>query len=155
VTARVRALLGAVALLAGTPAWGAASCSLASVPELNFGLYSALSGADDAEGTMLLTCTPDLLVGPTVSYSISISPGTGNPAGYQPRRLVSGAHALEYNVYTDLGRTAIWGDGTGGTAVVGGTCTGACSIPVYGRILPGQVVPAGQYRDDVLITVDF
>lgn len=154
-TARLRFLATAACLLSATAAPAAPLCALLSTPEMDFGAYSALGGARDAESAMLLSCTPDLLVGPTVSYTISMSTGTGNPAGYAPRRLVAGGYALEYNLYTDLARTAIWGDGSPGTAVVGGACAGACSVPVYGRITPGQAVPAAQYRDDVTVTVDF
>ena len=154
-TARLRFLAAMAWLLPASAAHAAPVCTLLSTPEMNFGFYSALGGTRDAESTMLMSCTPDLLVGPTVSYTISMSPGTGNPAGYLPRRLVAGAFALEYNLYTDLVRTTVWGDGSPGTAVVGGAGAGACSIPVYGRIPAGQAVPAAQYRDDVVVTVDF
>jgi len=152
---RLRFLAATACLLSATTARAEPLCTLLSTPEMNFGIYSALGGTSDAESTMLMSCTPDLLVGPTVSYTISMSPGTGNPAGYLPRRLIAGAFALEYNLYTDLTRTTVWGDGSPGTVVVGGACAGACSIPVYGRIPAGQAVPAAQYRDDVVITVDF
>jgi spore coat protein U-like protein len=143
------------ALWPGTQAWAAASCTLLSVPQMDFGSYSALGGADDAQADLLFSCIPDLLTGPTVSYTVELSPGTGHPSGFFPRRLVAGAYGLDYNLYTDPVRTRIWGDGSAGTFVAGGTCAAACSATVYGRVAAGQGVPAAQYRDDVLITLNF
>ena len=148
-------LAGLAGLCLCPAAWAAPSCTLLSTPTIDFGSYSALDGADDAQGNLLFSCVPDLLSGPTVSYTISLSPGSGHPSGFLPRRLVAGAYGLDYNLYTDLARTQVWGDGSPGTFVSGGSCAAACSVTVYGRIGAGQSVPAAQYRDDVLITLSF
>lgn len=151
--ATVRLGLAAAALLAAGEAASAPSCTLLSMPTLNFGAYSAVSGVKDAEGALLFACAPDLLVGPVVSYSITLD--NGNSASYFPRRLSAGGFSLQYNLYADVARTAIWGDGTSGTTVVTGSCAGTCSVQVYGRIGAGQSVPAAQYSDDVVVTLDF
>lgn len=144
-------LLGLAGLLACGPAQ-AASCALLATPQLDFGAYSASAGVDDAQGALQISCVPDLL-SLTVSYTITLSPGSAST--FYPRRLTAGAFGLNYNLYTDPARTTIWGDGTNGSAVVGGTCAALCSTQVYGRIPAGQSVPAAQYRDDVLVTLEF
>jgi len=151
--ARLNVSLAIVCLLAGGEAFAAPSCTLLSMPTLNFGAYSAVGGVKDAEGALIFSCIPDLLIGPTVSYSVSLD--TGGAPSYFPRRLSSGGFSLQYNLYSDIARTVIWGDGTPGTSLVTGACTGTCSIQVYGRISAGQSVPAAEYSDDVLVTLDF
>lgn len=51
-------------------------------------------------------------------------------------------------------RLAIWGDGTQGTALVGGSGQTA-SFTIYGRIPPRQPVATGVYGDVVAVTLLF
>jgi spore coat protein U-like protein len=64
---------------------------------------------------------------------------------------------LNYNIYTSAARTTVWGNGTSGTATIGGTGTGTSqSVTVYGRVGSGQTsVPAGAYADTVAVTVTY
>jgi spore coat protein U-like protein len=76
--------------------------------------------------------------------------------------MTNGASLLNYNLYTDATRTAVWGDGTGGTAVVSikyslppaGT-TQTDTHTVYGRAFAGQVVSVGSYLDTITVTLVF
>jgi spore coat protein U-like protein len=63
---------------------------------------------------------------------------------------------LEYEIYLDDARTVVWGDGGFGSQPLsiqhpGGTLT----LPIYGRIFPGQRVHAGVYRDSLRILASF
>lgn len=146
-------VLAAAGLSVASGAGAAPSCTLLSLPTLNFGAYSAVGGMKDADDALLFSCLPDLLVGPTVSYSVTLDPG--GAASFFPRRLSAGGYDLEYNLYTDITRSRVWGDGTAGTSTVTGACVGTCTVQVYGRISAGQSVPAAEYRDDVVVTLDF
>ncbi|HUR41151.1 MAG TPA: spore coat U domain-containing protein [Verrucomicrobiae bacterium] len=130
----------------------AASCTMLSVPTLDFGFYTAVSGDVTAEGNLLFSCVPDLLQ-TSVTYRVALGAGAGG--SYAPRRLMSGGMGLRYNVYRDVSRSQVWGDGLNGTWAVVGACTASCAVPVYGKLFGGQNVRAAQYRDDVVITLEF
>ena len=72
--------------------------------------------------------------------------------------MVFGSFQLGYNFYLNASRTVVWGDGTGGSQVSGGKAQPGqqtFSLPVYGRVFPGQSVGAGAYSDNVLVTIVF
>jgi len=70
--------------------------------------------------------------------------------------MTDGSNTLEYNLYTDAGRTTVWGDGTASSVTAAGTGSGAQqSLTVYGRIPASQSVPAGSYSDTVTATINF
>jgi spore coat protein U-like protein len=116
---------------------------------LAFGSYDPL-GANattprDAQGTIQIACTG------TTAYAVGL--GLGSNAAGAVRQMASGASRLAYELYSDAARTTVWSP----TAVVGGTApsTAPIPLPVYGRILPGQMVPAGAYQDVVVSTINF
>lgn len=146
----MRRLTGLVFLLvafAWMPRAQAQSCGLENTGQLvNFSAYNALAGTVDANGTLMVSCTLP------VAYTVSISAGSSNNFS---QRLLGGR--LRYNLYTDVTRLVIWGEGKpgDGTATMGGVCVSKCSLPVYGRIPGGQTAPAGTYSDSVVVTLTF
>lgn len=141
------------------------TCSVAS-SLLAFGTYSSPNGVlKDSATTIAVTCLGQGLLGLLtcpVAYSVSLS--TGNAGGYSPRRLNSGANTLQYNIYTNVGRTTVWGNGTGGSSSVPGSASSAGLLAcqqtttnhtVYGRIPALQNVPAGGYSDTIIVTVTY
>jgi spore coat protein U-like protein len=65
------------------------------------------------------------------------------------------ANKLFYALYSDVTRAINWGD-TGGTGLITGTGSGSAqSIPVYGRMVTGQLSPPGTYADTITATVTF
>ncbi|WP_200845213.1 spore coat U domain-containing protein [Roseomonas sp. 18066] len=138
------------------PAAAQAACTLAATP-LAFGNYSPRAAATTTSvGTISLTCVA--LIGLNLSYSIRLSAGGGG--SYAARRMASGASHLAYQLFRDSAGASIWGDGTGGTAVVSGTETlfllgSGRSFSVYGRIPAGQNVAPGSYTDTVQVTVTY
>lgn len=103
-------------------------------------------------GSVDVTCS----LGLAVSYTISLSAGSGSFAN---RKLISGANFLNYNMYTDTGRTTIWGDGSAGTSTVSASFLiwvgGAQSYTVYMSVPGGQNQPAGTYIDTPTVTVTY
>lgn len=137
-------LLAATLLGASLPAWSV-TCSV-SASGVNFGSYDVFSNvSSDGAGSVSVSCDE------AASYSIAISAGNGS---YASRWMASGAHQLAYNLYRDASRTTIWGDGTGGSAVVSGSGSGATHT-VYGRIPSRQNVYAGSYSDNIVVIVTY
>jgi len=125
----------------------AAGCTV-STTGLNFGNYDVFSTLNDD-----ITATIDVNCPNGTAYSIWLSSGSGT---FASRTLTAIGSALAYNLYVDPTRLTIWGDGTGGTATVSGTGTGAnVETTVYGRIPAGQNVAVGSYSDLITVTVTF
>jgi spore coat protein U domain-containing protein, fimbrial subunit CupE1/2/3/6 len=71
------------------------------------------------------------------------------------RKMTSGGANVTYSLYTDTGRTTVWGN-TVGTDTVAATGNGASqSYTVFGRV-PSQSTPApGTYTDTITVTVTY
>jgi spore coat protein U-like protein len=150
----------ALALAAALPGVaGAYTCSVAATA-LAFGVYSPFAASpSDSSGTITVTCSPNVVSLP-VSYTVKLS--AGNAGSFAARALASGASTLPYQLYSDAARTAVWGDGSAGTATVGGGFTLGLVFPVsathtvYGRIPAGQSgVRAGAHADTITVTVEY
>ena len=133
-----------------------ASCTV-STTNISFGVYDVFSpGNNDATGYINVSCSS--LLSLLVSYNILLSAGGGS---YAARLMSDGAgHSLGYNLYTAANRTIIWYDGTGGTGTVSdsyllGVGTVNKEYSVYGRIPARQNVYAGNYSDNVTITINY
>lgn len=126
-----------------------------TVRDLEFGVYDNFSSAAvEAAGRITVRCE-----GPDAA-PVTISIGAGeHSAGFAPRRMRHGHldDHLEYLLFTDASMTAIWGDGTHGSArVVRRAGAGAVlEIPVFGRIPPGQDVSVGRFSDRLTVRVDW
>ena len=139
---------------------GLISCSMTvTASPIAFGNYNpnAAPGASDASGTVRVTGT---LVGVgllnTIAYTISLSAGSASTVA--DRRLVGGG-SLAYNLYTDSGRTAVWGqdsvsDSISVLAAVIGVSVSR-NHTVYGRIPAGQYVAPGAYANAIVVTVNY
>ncbi|HET7575762.1 MAG TPA: spore coat U domain-containing protein [Sphingomicrobium sp.] len=127
------------------------NCSVSTAP-VAFGSVDVLSGTNyDATGTVSVTCTNG------TAWSAAAGLGTGTGATFASRKMSSGANLLNYSLYTDAGRTTVWGDGSAGTAAVSNSGTGAAqNFSVYGRVPLGQsAAQTGAYSDTVLVTVTY
>lgn len=125
------------------------NCTVATTP-LSFGDVDVTSGADvDGAGGISVTCTSGTL------WVVSADAGAGTDATFASRKMANGAELLDYGLYTDDARTAVWGDAT--AATIDGTGTGAAQdTPIYGRVPLGQsALPAGTYTDTVTVTVTY
>lgn len=137
--------LALAAALAAMAELAHAACTVSTLSVL-FGTYNPMSGNYvDGVGQVDVVCAP------AAAYSIALSAGTGT---YANRAMANGPHRLAYNLFNNATRTVVWGDGTDGTAVVGGNgATG--NHAVYGRIPGAQNAPVGQYGDALTVTVSF
>ena len=123
------------------------ACTL-NVTGVNFGSYDVFSNsALDSTGNIDVNCPNG------VGYSMSLTAG-GGP--HTQRVMNSGAHRLNYNLYTSANRAVVWGDATSGTARVNGTGIGvSVNHGVYGRIPALQNVHPGSYSDTIAIMINF
>lgn len=129
------------------------SCSV-SGSNMNFGSSIdplATTTPLDATSTLTLTCTN------TTPYQISLNAGThaGGATNFSSRAISNGTQTIGYQLYTDSGRTSVWGNGTASSRVPG-TGTGSTqSLNIYGRLpsLAGAV--PGNYSDTVTVTIDY
>ena len=126
---------------------------------LTFPNYDYTSAAPlDGVGTVEIRCSLIGIISLFVNYDIQLSEGaSGN---YATRTMLSGAHLLRYNLYTNAGRTTVWrGDQSPNSFVTGGYLLGLFTTvtnhSVYGQIPAGQNVPAGLYKDNITLTVNY
>ena len=147
-TSRRNALLPSlIALVFVLVAQEARACSF-NVTEVNFGSYDVFSNvALHSAGNIDMNCP----IG--VGYHITLTAGSGT---FSKRVMSSGAHSLNYNLFTAANRVLVWGDATNGSATVSGSGTGVrVNHVVYGQIPPQQNVPAGSYSDTITVVITF
>ena len=150
-------LLVCAALPAAAATW---TCSVSATGPA-FGIYNPFATTpDEQNGTVNATCT--LLSGNAATVNITDSFSTGSSGNYTNRTLLSGANALDYNLYYDAGYTEIRGNGTGGSQTGGATLNLTSANPtqtatgtIYGRIPAGQNVAPGTYTDTIVVTITF
>ncbi len=129
-----------------------AVCTVSTAPA-DFGSYNVLlAGATDTQSSITVDCNET----PPANVTISIGPSP-NSGGFDPRqmKLSGGGEFINYNLYTDSGRTKIWGDGSGSTFTVTKKVfkRGPWIATVYGRIPPGQDVSIGSYSETLTVTI--
>ena len=123
------------------------ACTL-NVTGVNFGSYDVFNNsALDTTGNIDVNCPSG------VGYSMALTAGGGT---HTQRVMNSGAHRLNYNLYTAANRAVVWGDATSGTVTVNGTGIGeSVNHAVYGRIPALQNVHAGSYSDIIIVELNF
>ena len=131
------------------------SCSIDTTP-MAFGTYDGVvanaSTTLNATATIISTCTS----GAAAQITINAGAYEGSVSTDVPvRRMTAGASEyLVYQVYSDVSRKTIWGnsDPTG----VSFTGTGAPqTLTVYGSIPSAQIVPEGEYSDQIIVTITY
>ena len=132
-----------------------ANCTI-STGAVAFGAYDPIvtnaSSALDGAGSVSVTCTTGSA--PVITLGQGANSGSGSTDAAPVRRMLSGSSYLSYALYSDAGRSTVWGN-TAGTGV-SRTGTGAAdALTVYGRVTAGQNVPSGNYSDTVVATVTF
>lgn len=144
--------------LCGYSAGASAQACTASATPVAFGGYNTFSGtATDTTASVTVTCSA--LVSIAVVYTVKFNGGVGGAIG--SRRMSNGVSSLFYQLYTNGGRTTVWGDGTGGSQyVLDGYLLQVAtpvikSYTVYGRISALQNVTYGAYTDTVTILLSY
>ncbi len=134
----------------------AANCSISTAP-VAFGSYDPVtanaSTALNGTGTVSVNCTSGAST--TITLGQGSNANTGSTDAAPARRMKdAGTDYLSYSLYSDSGRTTVWGNtaGTGLASTGTGTLT---ALTVYGAVAAGQNVPTGSYTDTVVATVTF
>jgi len=144
-------LLVAAFVLFYEPAWGddeKRGCSV-TVDSLEFGEYRFFDGTHlDTSGEIEVRCRKKTEV------SVYLDAGQNSGGSFYPRKMVFGASSLSYNVYVDVLKSKVWGDGTSGTFIMSDKIRKG-EFKYYARIPAGQNVASGVYTDVIIITVVF
>jgi spore coat protein U-like protein len=141
-----------VALLAVAAPGFAAKCSIDSVPTLGFPNYDVFVAAPTVTSQIAkFSCN-----GAQATITVGVGKSaTSNSIANRQLAQTPGSGRLNYNIYKDGGYSNLWGDGTAGTtALVVNTINRAASVPIYGKIDPGQDAPVGNYKDTVVLSVN-
>lgn len=158
--AAARVVLAALALTAAGSA-SALDCTFFT-SGVAFGVYDGtLPSPTDSTGNVTLRCTH--LGGGATKTSYTIALSTGSSGTFAQRQLRAGPAVLDYNLFNDATRTRAWGDGTQGSALVGGSMLvnpgnyviNEAVHTIYGRIPAEQSADSGSYSDQILVTVTF
>jgi spore coat protein U-like protein len=124
------------------------ACSV-STSAVNFGAFASLGSNVDSTGSVSVTCTNG------APYNVGLGAGTGTGATVAARKMTNGANTVTYSLYSNTGRTTVWGN-TIGTDTVTGTGSGLSqSLTVYGRVPSQTTPPVKTYTDTVVVTVTF
>jgi len=124
------------------------SCTVSATTH-DFGSTILLSSNVDATSTVTATCTSG------TSYNIGLNAGTGSGATVATRKMTFGAATINYSLYTNSGRTTVWGN-TVGTNTVAGTGSGiAQNVTAFGRVPSQAVPPPATYSDTIVATVTY
>lgn len=162
ISAGSKRLAGAAAFLAVLavvrPSSAAYSCT-ATANDIVFGSYSVFNSIDvDSTADITVDCSGS----DNIKVSATAEISAGSSGSFNPRTMLNGASALNYNIYTKSNHNQIWGDGSGGSVTQTISCSlkgppTTCSTPktLYGRIPIGQSVPAGSYTDMLIVTITF
>ncbi|MBN1959614.1 MAG: spore coat protein U domain-containing protein [Deltaproteobacteria bacterium] len=127
-------------------------CFITQSTGINFGAYDVFNSTPtDSTGSFSYFC---FFVG---GASVRLSLSRGGAASYTPRRMQNGGFTLQYNLYLDASRTIIWGDGSGGSSYFQTVPPNfrTETVTIYGRIPPGQDIPAGNYHDTIVATLQW
>jgi spore coat protein U-like protein len=129
----------------------ASSCTAISGTALDFGTKGLITSNTDQTSTISLTCTK------RSPYNVGLNAGSnaGTVGDVTTRRMNDGSsHYIGYQMYSDTGRSTVWGN-TVNTNTVNGTAAGGTqTFTVYGRV-PPQAPRAGSYADTVTVTVTY
>lgn len=128
-----------------------ANCTVSS-SAVAFGAVNPISGSNvDGTGSITVTCTNG------TAWAASAGAGTGTGATLAVRKMSQASNLLNYALYTDSGRTTLWGDGTATTSTIANSGSGSGqAVTIYGRVPSGQTtVPPGSYTDTVAVTVTY
>ncbi|MGK9237262.1 spore coat U domain-containing protein [Inquilinus limosus] len=119
----------------------------AQASSLDFGVVDTLS-TSSADSTSQVTVRCTGRPRSTVYVCLHIGDGSGgSDSSLTPRYLRSGANTLSFDLFTDPGRTNIWGSGVfptpsrgplQGTVVLSGGGSGSQTFTMYGRVFGGQ-----------------
>ena len=128
-----------------------AQCTITAV-NLTFPAVDPLNSQTDGATTVTVKCTKNS------PYTVGLNAGTTTGSTIAQRLMANGADTMDYNLYTDAGRSSIWGNSAG--SWVSGTGAGmgtAQVLNVYGRVAAGQTnLAVGTFTEPTItVTVTY
>ena len=123
-------------------------CTVAATP-LVFMIPVPTNTNVDSTSSIVVKCAPN------TAFTVDINTGL-YPNGINRRVFNAAANAyINYDVYKDPPRSAVWGTG-GARNVAGNTgLTGTALMIVYGRVASVKTLKAGGYNDTLTVTITF
>ncbi len=129
-----------------------ANCTI-SAGTLAFGAYDPIvtnaTAALDGTATLTVDCTTGSTA--TITLGQGLNPTAASTAASPAPQMIDGTNKLAYFLYSDSGRTTVWGNA--GVSYTGTGTSG--TVTVYGAVTAGQNEPAGSYTDTVVATITF
>jgi spore coat protein U domain-containing protein, fimbrial subunit CupE1/2/3/6 len=125
-----------------------ANCTI-SAGALAFGAYDPVT----ANASTDLDQTSTITVACTKGSTGVVSLDNGSNFSGGARRMKAGANFLNYEMYSDSGRTTVWNSSS--TQSYTAASKAATGLTVYGRVAAGQDVPVGSYSDTVVASITF
>lgn len=127
------------------------ACTIGLPPatSMDFGLQSSSATNVDSTSTISVICTPG------TPYNVGLNAGqNAGGGGITSRAMINGTNLVGYQLYSNPGRTTVWGN-TIGTNTVAGVGNGFIQpLTVYGRV-PSANSPTGLYLDLVTATITY
>ena len=131
------------------------ACSIDTTP-MAFGTYDGVvanaSTTLNATATIISTCTSGAAA--LITMNAGNSAGSGSDDVPVRRMSSEAGDYLVYQVYSDVSRKTVWGN----TVPTGVALTGT-GLPqshiVYGSIPSAQMVPEGDYSDQIVVTITY
>ena len=130
-----------------------AQCSVTAV-NLTFPAVDPLNSQTDGATTVTVKCTKNS------PYTVGLNAGTTTGSTIAQRLMANGSDTMDYNLYTDAGRSTIWGNSASAPTWVSGTGAGmgtAQVLNVYGRVAGGQTnLAVGTFTEPTItVTVTY
>lgn len=136
-----------------------ADCVVGAGSDINFGSAGYLTANIDAAGSFLVGCTTGTV--PDISLNDGLNSASCASSARCMLSALTGDY-VDYELYTDAGRTTLWTSAlvvnsvTGTGAVAAGVPVADQTVDVYGRVPPQATPqPAADYTDTVTATVTF
>ena len=124
-----------------------------SVTRVAFGNYNTSSALpNDSQGVVTCRCS-----GAGIG-SVQVQIGAGTSGRISQRTMRGPGGVVHYNLYLDVVRQVIWGDGAHGSQVFRSSSVTpgqTISVPIYARVPAGQSIAQGLYEDTLAVTILF
>jgi spore coat protein U-like protein len=124
-----------------------AHCAVSALG-LTFPNVDPTSTQTDGATTVTVNCTKNS------PYTVGLDAGVSTGSTIPNRLMASGANTMQYNLYTDVARSTIWGNSAGSWVAGTGAGMGTAQVlNVYGRVASGQTNLAVGLFTEPTITV--
>ncbi len=125
-------------------------CTVGTTTDLDFGAIPGLIRSDhDQTSTISLSCTR------RTAWNVALSDGQNAVDSTRRMRLGATGNYVDYALYRNAERTLRWGQTVGSDTETGTGAGTSQSLTVHGRVAAPQSVPAGHYRDTVIVTLTY